>query len=40
MMTIPRVPASPNNRTSSGTLGAGVQITAKSGACGKLAIFG
>ncbi len=39
MMTIPRVPASPSSRTSSGTLGAGVQITAKSGAWGRLAMF-
>ena len=36
MITIPRVPASPHCRTIAGTVAAGVQITARSGACGRL----
>ena len=36
MMTIPRVPASPSERTNSGTVAEGVQITARSGTCGRL----
>ena len=36
MITTPLVPASPHCRTSAGTLGAGVQITARSAACGRL----
>ena len=36
MITMPRVPASPHSRTSAGTVGAGVQMTARSGACGRL----
>ncbi len=36
MITTPRVPASPSERISPGTVGPGVQITARSGTCGRL----
>jgi len=36
MITTPGVPASPHSRMMPGTVRAGVQITARSGACGRL----
>jgi len=38
MITTPRVPASPSSRINPGTVAAGVQTTARSGACGRLLI--
>lgn len=38
MITIPRVPASPRAPTRPGTVGDGVQITARSGGWGRLAM--